>query len=98
MSDIQALLTALDELSPSELEQVYQHVVQRRAPAYWLIPGENLQAIREIMRPIYDQTASMSENEVNATIDEALNEVRRERKSKTHRGHCYSTHFAGYLE
>lgn len=37
------------------------------------------------MRPVYAQTADMTDVEIDATIDDALNEVRRERKSKTHR-------------
>lgn len=76
MTDLQELLTGIDDLSPDELEQVYRRVVQRRSPAYWLVPGTNLKSILEIMRPVYEQTASMSDEE----IDEALNEVRRERK------------------
>lgn len=86
MADLAQLLTTIDELSPTELEEVYRHVVQRRQPAYWLIPGENLKVIQDIMRPVYDQTAHMTEAEINTAIDDALNEVRRERKSKASRG------------
>lgn len=85
MADLQNLLTTIDELSPDELEEVYRHVVQRRQPSYWLIPGENLKAIQDIMRPVYEQNASLSDAEINTVIDDALNEVRRERQSKTHR-------------
>lgn len=85
MTDLQNLLTTIDELSPDELEEVYRHVVQRRQPSYWLIPGENLKAIQDIMRPVYEQTATKSDEEINTVIDDALSEVRRERKSKTHR-------------
>jgi hypothetical protein len=86
MIDLATLLTTIDELSPKELEEVYRRVVQRRQPSYWLIPGENLKAIQDIMHPVYDQTADMTEEEINAAIDHALSEVRRERKSKTNRG------------
>ncbi len=85
MADLQNLLHEIDALSPDELEAVYRRVVERRHPDYWLIPGENLKAIQEIMRPVYEQTEHLSEAEINATIDEALSEVRRERKSKAHR-------------
>lgn len=85
MSDIETLLSEIDSLSPDELEQVYRHVVLRRQPSYWLIPGENLKAMQEIMRQVYDQTAHMRDEEINAAIDEALHEVRRERQSKTNR-------------
>ena len=85
MADLQTILTVIDALSPDDLEQVYRHVVQRRDPAYWLIPGENLKAIQKIMRPVYDQTAHMSDEEINSAIDEALSEVRREQSAQTHR-------------
>ncbi len=83
MTDLQTLLTEIDELPPEELETVYRHIVQRRHASYWLVPGENLKAIQEMMRPVYEQTAQMTDEEINAAIDEALDEVRRERK--THR-------------
>ena len=85
MTDLETLLTTIDELSPNELEEVYRHVIQRRQPSYWLIPGENLRVIQDIMRPVYDQSADMPEEEINVAIDHALSEVRRERKSKTNR-------------
>lgn len=84
MTDLQELLTTIDDLSADDLEQVYRRVVQRRSPAYWLVPGANLKAIQEIMRPVYEQTASMSDEEIDNAIDEALSEVRRERKSTSH--------------
>jgi hypothetical protein len=84
MTDLQGILTEIDELSPDDLEQVYRHIVQRREPSYWLIPGENLKAIQDIMRPVYEQTAQMTDEEINGAIDDALSEVRRERKSKTY--------------
>lgn len=85
MTDLQELFTAIDDLSPDDLEQVYRRIVQRRSPAYWLIPGSNLKTIQDIMRPVYEQTASMSDDEIDTAIDEALDEVRRERKSTPHR-------------
>ncbi|MCA0454121.1 MAG: hypothetical protein LCI00_09130 [Chloroflexi bacterium] len=84
MTDLQELFTAIDDLSPDDLEQVYRRIIQRRSPAYWLVPGSNLKAIQDIMRPVYEQTASMSDDEIDTAIDEALDEVRRERKSTPH--------------
>ncbi|MBI1281435.1 MAG: hypothetical protein GC179_25130 [Anaerolineaceae bacterium] len=84
MTDLHELLTVIDDLSPDELEQVYRRVVQRRSPSYWLVPGSNLKAIQEIMRPVYEETATMSDEEIDSAIDEALSEVRRERKSASH--------------
>ncbi len=84
MSDLQTLLAEIDELSAEELDEVYRHIIQQRLPKYWLIPGENLQVIQTIMGPIHAQNPYLSDEEIDAAIDEALNEVRHERK--THRG------------
>jgi hypothetical protein len=83
MSEVDKLLQEIDTLSPMELERIYQHIVQRRQPGYWLIPGENLKRIRDIMQPVYEQADEMSDEEIDAAIDEALDEVRGEHK--THR-------------
>jgi hypothetical protein len=80
MTDLQQLKSAIDELSRDELNEIYNHLVQRRQPTYWLVPSENLSEILEIMRPLHDATEDMTEEEINAAIDEALEEVRRERK------------------
>ena len=53
----------------------YKHVMLRRSARYWLISGENLKAIETIMRPVHEQAAQMTDEEINAAIDEALDEV-----------------------
>lgn len=75
-SALQQVLSEIDTLSSNDLEQVYRHIVQRRQPTYWLIPGNQLKAIRGIMSPVHEQTADMSDDEINVAIDEALDEVR----------------------
>jgi hypothetical protein len=44
------------------------------------VPPENLEKIAEIMRPVQEDAAKLSEEAVNTVIDEAVAEVRRERK------------------
>jgi hypothetical protein len=85
MTDLDHLLTEIDELSVEELETVYRHIVQRRQLSYWLIPGERLKEIQAIMQPVYEQSAHLTDEAINAAIDEALDEVRSEHKSQTHR-------------
>jgi hypothetical protein len=72
------VLEGVDRLSPEDLETLYRHVVQRRHASYWLVPGEHLKRIPEVMQPVYEQTDHMNEDEINAAIDDALNEVRLE--------------------
>jgi hypothetical protein len=49
---------------------------------WWVVSPENLAKIDEIMRPVQEEAAQMSEEEINAVINEAITEVRRERKSR----------------
>jgi len=48
----------------------------------WAVPPEEVRAIEELMRPTHELTANMSEEEINAVLDEALAEVRREHKAQ----------------
>ena len=80
MSDLSQILTEIDALEPEDLEAVYRHVVKKRHPRYWLVPGEQILRIKEIMAPVHEEAANMTEEEINAVIDEAIEEVRRERQ------------------
>jgi 7,8-dihydro-6-hydroxymethylpterin-pyrophosphokinase len=82
MADIQALKSAIDELSPRELDEMYKYIEQRRQRTWWVVPHENLKQIQEVMRPVHEEAAQMTEEEINAAIDEAIDEVRRERKAR----------------
>lgn len=79
MTDLQDVFRVIDRLSHDELNQVRNYIEQRRRTTWWVVPPENLQRIAEIMRPLQDDAAQMSEDEINAIFDEALDEVRRER-------------------
>jgi hypothetical protein len=85
VTDLQELIDAVDELSPDALETLYRHILVRRQQSFWIVPSENLAAILDIMRPVHEAAKELSEEEINAEIDQALEEVRRERKSSTHR-------------
>jgi hypothetical protein len=49
------------------------------------VPPENLEKIAELLRPMQEDAAKMSEEEVNSAIDEAVSAVRRERAAKRHK-------------
>jgi hypothetical protein len=80
MADLETLFRAVDELSAEELEQLKDYIEQRRAVKWRVVPPENLQQLAEIMRPVQEEAAQMTEEEINNVLDEALAEVRRERK------------------
>jgi hypothetical protein len=80
MADLEMLLKAVDELSPEELHKLYDYVEQKRRTSWWVVPPEKLAEIAEIMRPVQEEASSMAEEEINEVIDEAIAEVRRERK------------------
>lgn len=80
MADMEMLFRAVDELTPDELNQLYDYIEQRRRVTWWVVPPENVRKIDELMRPVQEDAAKMSEEAVNAVINEAIAEVRRERK------------------
>jgi hypothetical protein len=81
MTDLQALIRAIDELKPEEFEQLYDYISQRRRSVrWWVVPPENIAKIREAVIPLQEDSAKLSDEEINAVIDEALAEVRRERR------------------
>ena len=85
MTDMQMLFRAVDELSPDERQQLKEYIEEREKTTWWIVPPENLAEINEIMRPVHEDAAKMTEEEINAVIDEALAEVRREEKFRKSR-------------
>jgi len=85
MADLQTLFRAIDELSREEFNELEHYIEQRRRQTWWVVPPENLVQIAEVMRPVREAADQMSEDEINAAIDEAITEVRRERKQNPSR-------------
>ena len=83
MTDLQTLFRVVDELQPDELNQLNDYIQQRRRVTWWIVPSENLQKIAEVMQPVQQDAEYMTEDEINAVIDEALDEVRRERRQSS---------------
>lgn len=80
MTNIETLFRVIDALKPDELNRLHDYIEQRRLSMWWVVPPENLEKIAEVMRPVQEEAAQMSEAEINAVIDEAIAEVRHERK------------------
>lgn len=77
--DLQGLFNAVDSLPPEDYFRLWKHMQARNRSmfAWWVVPPEHLAEIQEIMRSIADRAAAeMSEEQINAVIDEALAEVR----------------------
>jgi hypothetical protein len=83
MADLEALYRVIDHLSREALEELNRYVQRRRMTTVWSVPPEEIRAIEQLMRPVHDATARMSEEEINAVLDDALTEVRRERKTQS---------------
>jgi hypothetical protein len=83
MADLQTLLAAVDELSPQELIQLRDYVQQRTETIVRKLTSADLKTIDEAMRPVQQESASMSEAEIVAAIDVAIAEVRDERNTKS---------------
>lgn len=83
MTDLDKLFAVIDQLPRSELEQLDRYIQQRRSMTVWEVPSEAIKEIEEIMRPTHELTAQMTDEEINEVLDEALAEVRRERKTQS---------------
>jgi hypothetical protein len=84
MADLQALIKAVDELSPDNLDILYRHIIERRHANVWIVAPENIAKIEAVLRPVHEQAAQMTEDEINQVIDQAIDEVRYESKTNRH--------------
>jgi hypothetical protein len=84
MTDLDVLLQEIDALSSEDLKKVLDHIMERRV-AYWIVPGEHLAKIREILQPVHEEikASGMTSAEVDDLLDDALQEVRRERRAQS---------------
>lgn len=83
MSDLDALIKAVDALPREDFDKLLRHMRERQTMKVWVVPSENLARIEEITKPVQEDAAQYSEEENNAIIDQAIAEVRRERKGKS---------------
>lgn len=76
MTDLQTLFRAVDDLDIRDLNELQAYITRRQQLTWWVVPPENLAKIAEVMRPVQEDAAQYSEEEINAIIDETLAEVR----------------------
>lgn len=79
MVDKKYLFTLVDELSPDELEELYQHVRQRRQVIALHTATGTHQVVTDTAQ---HEPADTIREEVNALIDDAINQVRRKRETQ----------------
>jgi hypothetical protein len=82
MIDMQRLYELVDQLPRRELEQLNRYIHHRRLTTVWEVAPEEIKAIEVLMRPTHELTTAMDEDDINNILDEAIAEVRRERKTK----------------
>src|SRR5260221_14756109 len=82
MTDLESVIKVIDELSQDDLDRLYRHIIDRRQASWWIVTPDNIAKIEAVLRPVHEQAAQMTEEEINATIDQAITEVRHERKTK----------------
>ena len=79
MVDKQVLFSIVDQLPPDDLEQLYQHIKQRRQVAMVHMTTGSYPAVPDLSQR---EAADTIREEVNAVIDAALNVVRRKRETQ----------------
>lgn len=85
MTDMQQLFRVIDELSSQERDQLKEYFEAYDKAAWWVVPPENIAKIADIMRPVQEDAATMTEAEMNTLIDEVIAEVRDERQQRQSR-------------
>jgi hypothetical protein len=83
VADLRQLLEAIDTLSQEELDLLDTRIQQRLRHEGWIVLPEALAEIDGMMKPVQEQAAEMDEAEVNAAIDQAVAEARRERQAQS---------------
>jgi len=78
MTNMEMLFREVDKLTPDERQQLREYIEQRDRLTWWVVPPENIQEFKEIMRPLQEDAATMTEEEINAVIDQAIAGVRHE--------------------
>ncbi len=79
MVDKRMMFAMVDELSPEDLEELYQHVKQRRQVVSIHKATGTFSAVPEEPERVPAETIR---DEVNAFIDEAIDVARRKRKTQ----------------
>ncbi|MBZ0280010.1 MAG: hypothetical protein K8L97_04670 [Anaerolineae bacterium] len=85
MVDMEMVFKAVNQMTREEIHQLTTYIEQQKKTRWWVIPPDNLEKIAEVMRPVQEDAAHMTEEEINALIDEAIAEVRLERKQNQSR-------------
>jgi hypothetical protein len=78
MTTVEKIFTLIDTLEPEQLNEVRQYIEQRRRTMWWIVPEARLAEIDALLQPVHEEAETMSEGEINAAIDDAIREVRRE--------------------
>ena len=81
MTNLETIFQTIEELSSEELDQVYQYIQQRRQTTPWSVSQENIRELKTVLGDVHQEAESMTDDEINTLIDDALDEVRSERKN-----------------
>ena len=77
MADLKSIFSAIDQLSPEDLDLVYQYARRRRQAVSPLAATGTFQAVPD--RSTNDHTIRQ---EVNAIIDDAITQVKKKRETQ----------------
>ena len=82
MSDLRDILAAVDALTTEDLVKLRRYVDEKTRTVIYSLSPEQLAELDELFRPVQDDAAGMTDQEIDAAIEEAVMEVRHERKTK----------------
>lgn len=75
MDAFKDIVAAVDKLNPDEQHKLYKYLKQKQQSTWWVISSDNLQAIDKTLSAVQQEAESMSDDEINALIDEAISQI-----------------------
>ena len=80
MATLETLFQEVDKLDRDELKRLYDYIEHKRQTQWWIVSSDNLSKIDEALSAVHQEAEGMDDDEINALIDEAIDEVRREQR------------------
>jgi hypothetical protein len=80
MTNLDTIFQTIETLTSEELDQVYQYIRQRRQTTTWTVNQRNIHELGAVLENVHQEADSMTDDEIDSLIDNALDEVRSERK------------------
>lgn len=80
MATLETLFQEVDKLDRDKLKRLYDYIEHKRRTQWWAVSSDNLGKIDKALSAVHQEAENMDDEEINALIDESIDEVRREQQ------------------